>query len=245
MIFCHNCNAMLPDDAKFCSQCGVMLFKDPRDAEAPNGQKAANDPNAPKTQSSDGQNAQNEGSSFGDAAYYHARFDGAGSNTGGTQEGGNTNGSAGGGSNTNGNTSGNASGNAGGSSFGGGNGERPSFDPFGGNYNPYGYNPGGYNAGGYGAPGLRPLNVPMLIFSIVNILLFSGLLGIIPLVITINARKATSPAEEKRRLRGALIANIVLLIVGLVWTILLYSMIYPALNEFIETELVMASFFLP
>jgi hypothetical protein len=106
-------------------------------------------------------------------------------------------------------------------------------------YNNSGYNNGGYNNGGY-APGYyvppqtpvkRPLNVGLLIFSIINIIIgccgLGTILGIVALVVTINATNSQTDADEKSKLNTALILNvvsIVLLALAVVYFVVLLAL---------------------
>ena len=82
------------------------------------------------------------------------------------------------------------------------------------NGNPYGQNPYGQNP--YGAPVTpkRPVSIPLVILSIINIVFgccttFSMVLGIIALVKTLGAQNATDDMKEQDDKRTALILNIV------------------------------------
>lgn len=82
------------------------------------------------------------------------------------------------------------------------------------NGSPYGQNPYGQNP--YGAPVTpkRPVSIPLVILSIINIVFgccttFSMIIGIIALVKTLGAQNATDDMKEQDDKRTALILNIV------------------------------------
>ena len=79
-------------------------------------------------------------------------------------------------------------------------------------YNPYDpYNP-------YYRPQPRPLNVGLLIFTIINFILV-GVLAVWPLVLLIRAKNARTDAEESLLLDKCKNANKICLIIGLIITV--------------------------
>lgn len=188
MIYCKKCGNPLPDESKFCNECGASVNENSENPNT-NGQ---NDPNGRhQQQNRDNANGQNgydphntQGSPYGQSGYPPYGQNG--------------------------------------------------YSPYGQNgYPPYGQNPyDPYNP--YHQPKQRSLNVGMLVFSIINFVV-AGIAAIWPLLLTLNARKASSDYEEQALLKRAKIVNIVVLIVGIIYNIFYMIYYYPTIMEMMES----------
>ncbi len=90
-----------------------------------------------------------------------------------------------------------------------------------GTYNSYGYAP--INQGTlYKQIPQKPVNIPLLVFSIINIFI-SGFIGLWPLFVTLGARNAKTDEETKRKLQFSLIINIVVAAFGILLNIIILS----------------------
>ncbi len=86
-------------------------------------------------------------------------------------------------------------------------------------------------------PGSRKLNVGMLVWSIINTLLFGGILGIIGIILTAVASGEVFRQDELKRLKAAKIVNIVSTVLGVliialaIFMLVLIIMYSPELIE--------------
>ncbi len=80
------------------------------------------------------------------------------------------------------------------------------------------------------APQKQGLNVGMLIFSIIVLICCSPIFGIISLIMTITAQNAT-PEDAKKKIKIALILNIIGIVVGLIINVVATVMYMELLME--------------
>ena len=238
---CKLCGTPYEDGAKFCTECGAVLIS--RIGEKNNSgdevnvsavsedikkEEFINENNVETVENSQNTDVTNENST--EAGGVTTPYGAAGSNVTTTPPttygGGNYN--TPNGNNPYGGVNYNAP--NGNSPYGGGNYNAPNgSNPYGGgNYNaPNGSNP--YGGGNYNAPNgmnnnspaSRPLNIGMLIFSIVNILVgccgYTGVLfGIIGIVLVVVAKNASTDIEAMKYNKIAMVVNVIGIITNIV-----------------------------
>ena len=181
MIFCKKCGYVLPDDARFCSECGAAIAQeataDPTKTETATGTTATQNTTVPPQ--NPGVPPQNPsvppyGANPNPSQGYYGQYP--------PQQGYYT---------------------------------QPGYPP---PYQPYGYQP----------RKVRSINVGQLVFAILNLVMFCGLLAIWPLILVINAKNAPDDLTEAYLLQKAKKANITCLVIGIVVSTLMVIMMAVA-----------------